>query len=263
MEKYIWYVCYGSNLLLERFMCYLTGKGLEAYHLAPDNKPCSNQSSPKDIKVVEIPHNIYFALTSQTWNGAGVCFLNDKGSGRCVGRAYLITEEQFNFVKAKEGSKYTKTVKLEDIDGYEAYTFTHSTYVHPGNLPHPIYMKVIRDGLVQCGFEKIQATRYIKKYIRIQGLQTPIKRDGGSKTWNELTLEQKRHRLYAALVSGTVGFWIFCGKETQRYYERVPMTEENIDSVKEEILDVYRNALIRSGIKNIDYRMKHIHKRID
>lgn len=31
----VWYVCYGSNLCYERFMCYLTGEGREIYGLLP------------------------------------------------------------------------------------------------------------------------------------------------------------------------------------------------------------------------------------
>lgn len=263
MDKYIWYVCYGSNLLYDRFLCYLTGEGLDKYHLEPDNTPCPNQTPPKETRVIGIPHNIYFALSSTTWRGGGVCFLNDTRPGNCVGRAYLITEEQFNFVKKKEGSKYTKLVRLDDIDGIEAYTFTHEEYAKPRNLPNRIYMKIIRDGLVECGFEKPWATRYIKKYLHYQHLYFPTKRDGHDKSWEELTLAQKRHRLHAVLISQRVGFWLFCGKECQHYYEGLTFTEENINEIKDEIINVYKETLEKAGVKNIEERMDHIHRRID
>ena len=52
----IWYVCYGSNLCLERFMCYLTGKGSEKYNV--DSNPereYKDQSLPRRSKLIKIP----------------------------------------------------------------------------------------------------------------------------------------------------------------------------------------------------------------
>lgn len=211
MSKYIWYVCYGSNILYERFMCYLTGSSLESYHYSATCVPFYDQTPPKRTRVVEIPYNIYFSSHSDNWNSS-VCFLNDTKKGRSVGRAYLITEEQFEHVKRNEGSKYSKLVKLEDIDGIEAFTFTNDKVLENTTVPGRMYMKVIRDGLVECGFEKSDATRYLKKYIWLQGLKFPVDRDGGKKGWNEITFAQKRHRLFRVLDSSTVGFWFFVVK---------------------------------------------------
>lgn len=165
-EEYIWYVCYGSNLCYERFMCYLTGEGCPKYGVEP--KPdgrCENPNPPKKSAVTIIPFPLYFARESRIWEGKGVAFIDPSKKGISIGKAYLVTREQYLHVKAREGRWYEKEVKLSDIEGIPAYTFT-DRFKHPFVAPSEKYKKVILDGLVECGIHPDGAVTYIKSVIK-------------------------------------------------------------------------------------------------
>lgn len=70
-KEMIWYVCYGSNLCLDRFMCYLTGKGNKDLNVKENtDRMFFDQSIPKGFKNVEIPYELYFAKESKNWGGS-------------------------------------------------------------------------------------------------------------------------------------------------------------------------------------------------
>lgn len=167
MEKeYIWYVCYGSNLCFDRFMCYLTGKGNEKYNLAPNsNRAFIDQNKPIASKKINIPYELYFAHTSSLWEKKGVCFLDTSVKSNTIGRAYLITTEQFNHVWKFEGTGlYSLRVELEPIDGRRAVTFTSSTKLAL-NKPSSKYYQVIMDGLIEMGLTEKEAKEYLDRKI--------------------------------------------------------------------------------------------------
>jgi hypothetical protein len=95
----LWYVAYGSNLLLDRFRCYLAGGrptgGNRTY------RGCRDQSDPRAIVAVEIPGTLYFAGRSRMWDGA-TAFYEVRGHDSVAARAYLITVGQFSDVAAQE-----------------------------------------------------------------------------------------------------------------------------------------------------------------
>ena len=101
----VWYVCYGSNLCYERFMCYLTGEGSEKYGVAarPDCR-CNNPNPPQRIEITILPYPLYFARNSSSWQGQGVAFIDPAKKGISLGRAYLVSKEQYLHVKALLGS---------------------------------------------------------------------------------------------------------------------------------------------------------------
>ena len=62
---------------------------------------------------------------------------------------YLITDEQFKQVHKQEGSGsdwYGKVLELGEADGFKIKTFTNAR-IRPANLPDPLYLKVISEGL--------------------------------------------------------------------------------------------------------------------
>jgi hypothetical protein len=95
----LWYVAYVSNLLLERFRCYLAGGrpvgGNRTY------AGCRDGRDPRAIIATEIPGRLYFAGRSRMWGG-GMAFYDVRGTGRVAARAYLITVAQFSDVTAQE-----------------------------------------------------------------------------------------------------------------------------------------------------------------
>lgn len=101
--RMVWYAAYGSNVNEARFMEYLRG-GVSRFNGQPYSG-CRNKQEPIRDRGMAINHELYFAKNSTPWAGA-VAFLNPKsGSGNAIGRAYLITAEQFLDLAAQENGR--------------------------------------------------------------------------------------------------------------------------------------------------------------
>jgi len=162
-KKYVWYVTYGSNILKERFMKYIEGGFYEAN--GKTYKGCTDKSPPIKDKPYLIPYELYFGNKSKTWNGGGVAFINEDKRGVTLGRAYLITEDQFLEIQEQEGSSdkwYGHTVALHrDFGDFIHVTFTQTQEHREENPPNNNYLKIIYEGL--C--ETYPQLEYIKDYF--------------------------------------------------------------------------------------------------
>ena len=98
-KEYVWYVSYGSNMLKERFMCYIQG---DSYEDSSYRQACEDTTPPLAVKTVEIPYDMYFGNESGSWHDCGVSFLDTTQKGYALGVAYLITKEQFDQVAEQE-----------------------------------------------------------------------------------------------------------------------------------------------------------------
>ncbi|MFY0482102.1 hypothetical protein ACI6PS_05805 [Flavobacterium sp. PLA-1-15] len=171
-NKYIWYASYGSNILEERFHCYIRGgmpKGSSTIY-----NGCKDKTLPIDNEDFYIPYELYFAKKSiKTWNGGGVAFIaNTLSNERTLGRLYLITMEQFIDVLKqecsikqeikiafdsiishgsyviKETNWYNKIIYLGNQSGKPIFTFTHDgDYFDEINKPNDNYLKTIMEGI--------------------------------------------------------------------------------------------------------------------
>ena len=91
-KEYSWYVSYGSNMLEERFLCYIEGGCFEdggSY-----NEACYDTTAPLEKRTIDIPYDMYFGNYSGSWQNGGVSFLDVTKKGKSLGVAYLITKEQ-------------------------------------------------------------------------------------------------------------------------------------------------------------------------
>lgn len=166
--EWVWYVCYGSNLCLERFMCYITGKANKKYGIGKGEK-CKDQTPIFESQVLTIPYEMYFGNHSSTWDNGGVCFLREcKDPNRyAIARAYRITKKQYNHIWKREGkspSWYGKEINLEPIKGTEAKTFT-SEYEHKYVKPSDRYISVLKAGLKECKISYRKIMWYLKSKI--------------------------------------------------------------------------------------------------
>lgn len=167
----IWYASYGSNLLKDRFYCYI--KGGTPWGTKKEYTGCRNKKLPSKIEEFFINGEIYFAKKSSTWNGGGVAFLDTSPNDvKTLSRIYLITEDQFiDVVKQENGGKeielnfdearqngssqiknvlwYNNLIYLGDKDGFPIFTFTHNdlSYINEINKPTKSYLKIIIEGL--------------------------------------------------------------------------------------------------------------------
>jgi hypothetical protein len=92
---------------------------------------------------------MYFGNESSSWDYGGVAFLDTSKPSRVVGRAYLVTDKQFEEVHRQEGPSrdwYDKIVDLGVYRGYPIKTFTNSSR-RLEKAPSPKYLQVIEQGM--------------------------------------------------------------------------------------------------------------------
>lgn len=108
--KYVWYASYGSNMDAERFDTYVTGgtpHGSNTHH-----QGCRDKTPPADDIPIRFEGRMHFAALSGRWGG-GVAFMDNDHAGHALGRAYLVSIEQFDDIIAQENGKIPGTVTID------------------------------------------------------------------------------------------------------------------------------------------------------
>ena len=101
-DMLIWYAAYGSNLLKERFLAYITGG--ECRYSSRSYRGCADKHPPLSDMRYEFCRELYFSKSSKTWGNGGVAFITpeETASVRTYGRCYLISLQQFIDVALQE-----------------------------------------------------------------------------------------------------------------------------------------------------------------
>lgn len=121
MCEMVWYVCYGSNLLEERFLCYVRGGVIPGNVLS--ERGAKDTTPPVKSEKCTIDHELFFSTPIKKWFGSGVAYIDPQKmehtsvqetepglapTEECIpvtlGRRYLITLEQFLDVVRQENS---------------------------------------------------------------------------------------------------------------------------------------------------------------
>ncbi len=188
INDYIWYASYGSNLLKNRFHCYIQGgipNGSVKNHIG-----CRDKSLPVQEKNIIINRKLYFAKQKSSWGRGGVAFIKPYKETDLVtyGKMYLITKEQFLDVVCQENDiefeldiKFDKVIENNSFQifekawydqieflGYEAswpiFTFSNHKYMKDELCPaHPGYMECLTNGLIECyGISELEAEIYFR-----------------------------------------------------------------------------------------------------
>ena len=78
MSEMVWYVCYGSNLLEERFLCYIKGG------MIPGNtrseRGAKDTTLPVRSEKCTIDHELFFSTPVKKWFDSGVAYINPRKS---------------------------------------------------------------------------------------------------------------------------------------------------------------------------------------
>lgn len=117
-SNYVWYACYGSNILSERFLKYIKGGVPRGSTFVQHG--CTDKTPPVGDEAFLIPHRLYFAQQFQGWESMGVGFVEHKKdeTNKTLGRMYRITREQFTEVVQQENSAQFPDGGLEiDFEG--------------------------------------------------------------------------------------------------------------------------------------------------
>lgn len=193
-EKLVWYVCYGSNLLEERFLCYIRGGRIPGSNKS--ERGAKDKSLPIASEPYMLKHKLFFGGTVEKWKDSGVAFIEKKASPsvKTYGRKYLITEEQFFDVIRQENnlpqlreiqidydelkrsgtniifpdSLYGRLVYLGEEKGISLYTFTSvMSREEIGEKPlcgeyYNVIFRGIRETFELLSDEEIK--RYLRQY---------------------------------------------------------------------------------------------------
>ncbi|KAM1340469.1 hypothetical protein ACFX2H_038855 [Malus domestica] len=130
----IWYASFGSNLCLERFLCYIKGGQMEG--MKTPFPGCADKTPPKEIVWKTFPRRLFFGREStHTWGPGGVAFLNPESNiqDKAYMCLYRITLEQFNDVLVQENVvSFPVNSPLFDLTGLDSVTREepHSLQVH-------------------------------------------------------------------------------------------------------------------------------------
>ncbi len=140
IDDYVWYASYGSNILRERFLRYIS------------------KTTSKKIPLMErefiFDHPIYFANNSESsnWGKSGVSFLDMDQEGKAYGWMYLITKKQFEEINKEEGkgvSWYNDDPLVgHDELGIEIRTMTNRKRLNDVK-PCKDYLDIIAAGLME------------------------------------------------------------------------------------------------------------------
>ncbi len=161
MSRLVWYACYGSNLNERRFLLYLKGGDASFFGVTITQNGANDPKDPVSIKPYTFNHPICFMKHSKNWGG-GVAFLDTRKSGLAYGKAYLITEEQFQAVMEQEGPWYPLSIDLGMLDGYPVKTFTGICF--NTTKPSQAYLNTIKEGLRDLGLKEEAIDAYLNPH---------------------------------------------------------------------------------------------------
>ena len=182
-ENYVWYASYGSNLLRERFLCYIQGGqpiGSKRNYIG-----CKDKSEPVSEAAIILNYDLYFAKTSSNWQDGGVGFIKTQLNSNIItyGYMYLITKEQFCDVVKQEiqsknritidfetaiikgnliflpGSWYGNLIFIDYKNDYPIFTFTHEIDIKLTVAPSKEYLTMIISGLIKTHKLSVQEIR--------------------------------------------------------------------------------------------------------
>ena len=136
IDDYVWYAVYGSIILDELFDEYIENT--------------VSKEKPVDGKIYNFKHPIYFATSSDKWNG-GMAFLDIEKEGFAYGYRYLINKKQYEQILRDKGKYYDYDILIDhDELGIEIRTITHNTR-YEETIPSMKYLEIVSAGLIQRG----------------------------------------------------------------------------------------------------------------
>lgn len=194
LQDKIWYACYGSNILEERFICYIKGgqpKGAQTKY-----EGCTDKTLPADNEDFYICSELYFARESSNWDNGGVAFIRTlfEPQTSTIGRIFLITKGQLIDI-AKQETKTTTELTI-DFDSaikdgsyifkrpswygnllylgqqgdYPIFTLTNENDLQPATRPSKSYLKTICEGIKEVhNFDNATILGYFKTKIGVKG----------------------------------------------------------------------------------------------
>jgi len=194
LDEKVWYACYGSNLLKERFLCYILGGKPEG---AKKTYPgCRDKTLPVDNEDFYICSELYFAKESANWDNGGIAFIRTifEPQASTLARIYLVTKGQLIDIARqetntetdlsidfdasvrnrhyifKDRSWYGNLVYLGDQRDYPIFTLTNERDLQPVTKPSRSYLQTICRGIREAhAFDDLTILDYLETKKGIAG----------------------------------------------------------------------------------------------
>lgn len=161
----VYYASYGSNVNPDRLKHYIQGgrpKGSTR-----DYKGCTDKTLPQDDVAVKLPYPLMFALHSKAWNG-GIGFIDRRGEGESLGRAYQVTASQFHQIFEQESNSFfpdNEEISIDYLVSKGQHRFTNKAYgmaVHVGDYNGRPVVTFTNPGTIQ---DALSGRRRIKSVV--------------------------------------------------------------------------------------------------
>lgn len=180
-------------------MCYIQG-GVPEGRTEP-NEGSRDRTPPVDSRPIPLNFELYFAGSSSAWGNGGTAFIRRGGRKSLVlGRAYLITDEQFNDVVLQENTKrvdgslfvppfdqlsrkgqwvlpgnplYGGLLNIGSEGGHPVLTFTTARNDLRASAPSENYVKVIVSGLKET-YPRMTITEISAYLLQAEGIHGNI-----------------------------------------------------------------------------------------
>jgi hypothetical protein len=206
----LWYATYGSKVNRDHFLEYIRG-GKSVFN-GQTYQGCRNKQDPIRDYALVVNHELYFAKNSDPWGGAMAFVVSQETRSQTLGRAYLITSEQFVDIASQQNGRkpgdpefvmnytysegvkesyfnrsdpakplgqgnqwYARILKLGARESWPVFTVTAewSGYGEP-NAPGSSYLNVIARGIQQMG--KISQHAMVEYFNGKVGIKDRISR---------------------------------------------------------------------------------------
>ena len=206
----LWYAVYGSKINRDHFLEYIRG-GKSAFN-GQTLQGCRHKQDPIRDYALVINHELYFARNSVVWGGAMAFVLPEESRVQTLGRAYLITAEQFSDIACQQNGRrpgdtnfamnyaysagvkesyfnsadpsgplgqgkqwYGRILRLGERESWPVYTVTAEWqgYGEP-SAPGRSYLNVITKGIQQLG--RISAAAMVEYFSSKVGVKERISR---------------------------------------------------------------------------------------
>lgn len=145
----LWYAAYGSSVNRDRFLEYIKG-GTSNFN-GQVYPGCRNKQEPIRDYAMMIPRELYFAKNSDPWGGAVAFVLPEESKSQTLGRAYLISADQFVDIVCQENGRRPGDQEI-GFD-YRHAEASKESYLTPGKPLVPLgqgkmwYGRIMRLGI--------------------------------------------------------------------------------------------------------------------
>jgi len=167
-KKYVWYVAYGANMLKERLITMLNVEEFRGSQIQYET--CNDSSPPKEDKTITIPYGLYFGNTAKYWGNQGVAFIDKKTPySVSLGRAYLVTEEQYYHIQKQEVKSKTpekwfgdKIIIPTTNEKYPIWIPTQNLSFRNIHEPSTGYVNIMFEGICESYYPHVPYGKFHK-----------------------------------------------------------------------------------------------------